>query len=568
MIPRDTYKSIPPAGSIDTVPYDQWRELGADNVVIGTVQKVATGIRVELRLFNVRARQVVLGKEYTGSAANPRLYAHTMSDELHQSQRNLRGVARTKLAFSSDRNREAVVATVEKRDVKEIYVSDYDGANQRRITINRALNVFPSWSPDGRSIVYTSYRSGVPDLLISNIFAGTMEQPTKGVGQNWLPVFSPDGTRVAFVSSRDGNSEIYVINRDGSDLRRLTNNPAIDSTPTFSPTGTQIAFTSERTGTPQVYVINVDGSGHAPDLVRVVRGSGHLVARAVQRDRVFGANRTGIRHQDPEYRRRRRRARSRSARAPTRARPGRRTAVTWPSCRRARGAARSSRSIATAGTCGRSRATATTQRHTGRNNLRRAVQGLRSSMRRDANRLMVLAVMMTVMVGACGKKPAPVARPMPPPTENSTAGGPGKPPPPPTPVVEPPVVMPPMPTEDSIAGKSLDDLNRESPLKPLFFALDSSDVDAGRPEGAAGQRRDHEEVSRPGRSRSKATATSAARPNTTWRSANAARWRRRTTWCRWASPPTRSRSSATARSSRSIPATRMPRGRRTGGRIS
>ena len=98
-------------------------------------------------------------------------------------------------------------------------------------------------------------------------------------------------------------------------------------------------------------------------------------------------------------------------------------------------------------------------------------------MRRDANRLMVLAVMMTVMVGACGKKPAPVARPMPPPTENpTTAGGPGKPPPPPTPVVEPPVVMPPMPREDAISGKSLDDLNRESPLKPLFFALDSADV--------------------------------------------------------------------------------------------
>ena len=261
MIPRDTYKSIPPAGSIETVPYDRWRELGADGVIIGTVQRAASGIRVEMRLYNVRARQSLYGREYTGAAANPRVYAHTMSDDLHQSQRNLRGVARTKLAFSSDRNREAVVATVEKRDVKEIYAADYDGANPRRITINRALNVFPSWSPDGRSIVYTSYRSGVPDLLISNIFAGTMEQPTKGIGQNWLPVFSPDGTRVAFVSSRDGNSEIYIINRDGSDLRRLTNNPAIDSTPTFSPTGTQIAFTSERTGTPQVYVINVDGSG-------------------------------------------------------------------------------------------------------------------------------------------------------------------------------------------------------------------------------------------------------------------------------------------------------------------
>ena len=261
MIPRDTYKSIPIAATIDALPYDRWRELGADGVVVGTVQKVATGIRVELRLYSVRARQSIYGREYTGAAANPRLYAHTMSDELHDSQRKLRGVARTKLTFVSDRNRDAVVSTVEKRDVKEIYVADYDGANPRRITINRTMNITPNWSPDGRSIAYTSYRSGIADILISNIYAGTMENPTKGVGQNFLPVFSPDGTRIAFMSNRDGNSEIYVMNRDGSNVTRLTNNPAIDVTPTWSPSGTQIAFTSERTGSPQIYVIGTDGSG-------------------------------------------------------------------------------------------------------------------------------------------------------------------------------------------------------------------------------------------------------------------------------------------------------------------
>ncbi len=261
LIPRDTYKSIPAAGSIDAVPFDRWRELGADGVIIGTVQKTVTGIRVEMRLYNVRARQSAYGREYTGSAANPRVYAHTMSDELHDSQRSLRGIARTKLTFISDRNREAVLATVEKRDVKEVFIADYDGANQRRITINRTMNLTPSWSPDGRSIAYTSYRSGGADILISNIFAGTMESPAKGIGQNYLPVFSPDGTRLAFTSNRDGNNEIYVMNRDGSNVMRVTNNPAIDVTPTWSPTGTQIAFTSERRGQPQIFVVNVDGTG-------------------------------------------------------------------------------------------------------------------------------------------------------------------------------------------------------------------------------------------------------------------------------------------------------------------
>jgi TolB protein len=259
-IARDTYSTIPAAKSFDDIPFDRWRELNADGVIAGTVQKAGTGFQIQVRLFEVKGKRQVFGKEYSNSS-NARLYAHTISDDIHLQQRALRGVARTKLAFDSDRDGERLTGTVENRGVKEIYTADYDGENQRRLTTNRTLNINPAWSPDGRSLAYTSYRRGPPNIFVSHIYEGTLDEVTKGPGENWLPAWSPDGTRFAFTSTRDGNSEIYVANRDGSNVRRLTNHPNIDSTPTWAPSGTQIAFTSDRSGTPQIYVVAADGLG-------------------------------------------------------------------------------------------------------------------------------------------------------------------------------------------------------------------------------------------------------------------------------------------------------------------
>lgn len=261
LIPRDTYSTIPAATSFTDVPFDRWRELNADGLIVGTVRKTATGVHIEVRLFNVRSQQSAFGREYTGSAANPRMYAHTASDELHQMQRALRGVARTKLTFNSDRDGERMTGTIENRSVKDIYIADYDGENQRRVTVGRTLNITPTWSPDGRSIAYTSYRRGLPNIFISHIYQGTFDELTQNAGNNFLPAWSPDGMRLCFSSTRDGNPELYIANRDGSNVRRLTNNPSIDTSPTWSPSGTQIAFTSDRSGSPQIYTIGADGLG-------------------------------------------------------------------------------------------------------------------------------------------------------------------------------------------------------------------------------------------------------------------------------------------------------------------
>jgi hypothetical protein len=83
---------------------------------------------------------------------------------------------------------------------------------------------------------------------------------TNNSANEFFPSFSPDGSKIVFSSNRDGNFEIYLMNADGSNQVRLTNNPALDSEPSFSPDGSKIAFESTRDGNFEIYVMNSDGS--------------------------------------------------------------------------------------------------------------------------------------------------------------------------------------------------------------------------------------------------------------------------------------------------------------------
>jgi len=93
------------------------------------------------------------------------------------------------------------------------------------------------------------------------------------------------------------------------------------------------------------------------------------------------------------------------------------------------------------------------------------------------NGLRVLTIGLAIAATACGGKKPPVARPSPPPPRpDSTAGT--RPPTPPEPIADPSAtIVPPEPIRDeTVSSASLDDLNRTSPLKPVFFELDSSDL--------------------------------------------------------------------------------------------
>jgi peptidoglycan-associated lipoprotein len=91
--------------------------------------------------------------------------------------------------------------------------------------------------------------------------------------------------------------------------------------------------------------------------------------------------------------------------------------------------------------------------------------------------IIVLATIVAVSAGGCHKKVPPVARPVPPPPPPAAAT-PTRPPAPPEPIREPVVTPPAAMAEERVSSGTLDEINKNSPLKPVFFDYDSSDISA------------------------------------------------------------------------------------------
>jgi TolB protein len=253
-VPDSLVSAIPPLNP-DAPSFEDWKGIGA-RVLVATRAEVAGGeLTVEVRVFFVDTGATMLARRYSGRPDNPRLFAHQASDDI-MTLTQYRGVARTRIAFVSDRD-----ATKERRS-KELYIVDYDGFNPRRVTVNASLNILPAWRPDGAALAYVSYRQGAPLLYLARIYEGQSVanlSGERGDSSAFAPTFSPDGKRLAFASSRAGNMDVWVAGADGSGARRLTTTQSPDTAPCWSPTGQEIAFTSSRAGTPQIWTMDSEG---------------------------------------------------------------------------------------------------------------------------------------------------------------------------------------------------------------------------------------------------------------------------------------------------------------------
>jgi TolB protein len=248
VIDRSAYIEKPQSGIVPgSFEFKNWTTIGAESLVKGGFTVEGDDLTVELRLFDVYQAKQLVGKKYTGKVRDFRRIAHRFADEIINQFTGTPGPFNTRIAYVSNGG----------GGLKEVYFSHLDGTEKFQVTNNRSINLSPNWSPDGRMLLYTSYREGRRSLFLYDLSTGretpVAEQAGSSIGGKW----SPDSQHIAVAFERGGNTDVYVLDRAGRTVRRLTEDRGIDVSPAWSPDGSRLAFVSNRSGNPQLYLMDV-----------------------------------------------------------------------------------------------------------------------------------------------------------------------------------------------------------------------------------------------------------------------------------------------------------------------
>jgi TolB protein len=177
------------------------------------------------------------------------------------------GVYTAEAVVSPDGRR--IVFTSLKDGDLDIYTMNVDGSDVRRLTTTPGYDGGPWWSPDGTKIVYrawhpvdsavTTYRELLAqrlvrpnrmELWVMNADGSGQRQITQLGGANFGPSWTTDGKRLIFSSNykqpRSGNFDLFLINLDGTGLEQITTQDTFDGFPMFSPDGKHLVWASNR----------------------------------------------------------------------------------------------------------------------------------------------------------------------------------------------------------------------------------------------------------------------------------------------------------------------------------
>jgi len=197
------------------------------------------------------------------------------------------------------------------KQIDQICIMNADGTGRSQLTKFNATAFYPSISPDGTTVYFSSKQAGGFEIYSVPVYGGDAKKLTNGIGSLYAPELSPngewiiftnngkglwlmrpdgknshaltdrddidptwsrDGSQIAFASSRAGDRQLFVMNYDGTNIRQVTDLEYMGGRSTFSPDGSKLAFYRGPAGDHNIYIINIDGTG----LVQLTDGGDNL----------------------------------------------------------------------------------------------------------------------------------------------------------------------------------------------------------------------------------------------------------------------------------------------------